>query len=228
MLYFSVFVLPVKWYKSTGVGTNSPSEVMFFETARSKVECSVMCNTIPGCQSYLFDIKLTRCTLLSMSNQQGPISASNDILHYKRCSVSHCPYGYDILSESCACVKYIPDSYRTWIDSRQDCIREGADLAVLNSDTLYTEFLDYMDNALVLKVRVAVNGVLVGSIPYWNNGQEVNSKRFCTNCPDLLNQTSVCLYMTDLTETWCGSTINRLDDALCDDALILRICMKRL
>lgn len=81
-------VLPVKWYKSTGVGTNPPNEVMFLETARSKVECSVMCNTISACQSYLFDIQLSRCTLLTTSDQQGPISDSTDIFHFKRCSVA--------------------------------------------------------------------------------------------------------------------------------------------
>lgn len=87
MIYFSAIVLPVKWYKSIGVGTNPPNEVMFFEIARSKVECSVMCNTIPACQSYLFDIQLSRCTLLTTSDQQGPISDITDILHFKRCAV---------------------------------------------------------------------------------------------------------------------------------------------
>lgn len=65
-------------------------------------------------------------------------------------NIADCPYGYDVLSESCACVKHIPGSYMTWINSRQDCVNLGADLPVLNSDNLFTEFLDYMDNTLNL------------------------------------------------------------------------------
>lgn len=71
-------------------------------------------------------------------------------LYILKLNIADCPYGYDVLSESCACVKHIPGSYMTWINSRQDCVNLGADLPVLNSDNLFTEFLDYMDNTLNL------------------------------------------------------------------------------
>lgn len=74
--------------------------------------------------------------------------------------------------------------------------------------------------------RVAVNGYIENDIPYWSNGELVDIEQFCVNTPDQVNIANICLFMTHSSEKWCGSDINRLDDANCSGRA-LRICMER-
>lgn len=63
-------------------------------------------------------------------------------------SIAVCPNGYDPLPTSNACVA-LHTGYRTWNDSLIACKNEGADLPILDTDTLFDEFIDYMDNKAV-------------------------------------------------------------------------------
>ncbi|OPL21316.1 hypothetical protein AM593_03101, partial [Mytilus galloprovincialis] len=71
-----------------------------------------------------------------------------------------------------------------WNNSLIACKSEGADLSILDTDTLFNEFLDYIDNQVISPDRVAVNGRLINNIGYWGNGDVIDVSKFCAFQPD--------------------------------------------
>lgn len=61
--------------------------------------------------------------------------------------IKGCPDKFDFLPDSKVCVKPF-SNYMNWYDSRSACVRDGADLPVLNSDVCYDDFFNYMNNAI--------------------------------------------------------------------------------
>ncbi|XP_076115589.1 uncharacterized protein LOC143083223 isoform X1 [Mytilus galloprovincialis] len=136
-----------------------------------------------------------------------------------------CPTGYDWLSSSNTCVKFYGGDYRSWANLKTACQADGADLPLLNTDTLFNDFRIYMDQKS--SDRVAVDGTLSGNQGIWSNGDVLSSNRFCAGNPDLTYQSNVCLYFEDTAAGYCGTTNNRIDDSYCHTSA-LRICMKKL
>lgn len=60
-------------------------------------------------------------------------------------SILACPTGYDWLSSSNTCVKFYGGDYRSWANLKTACQADGADLPLLNTDTLFNDFRIYMD-----------------------------------------------------------------------------------
>ncbi|CAC5365814.1 unnamed protein product [Mytilus coruscus] len=118
-----------------------------------------------------------------------------------------CPSGYDWLSNSNTCVKFYGGDYRSWTNLKSACQADGADLPLLNSDTLFNDFRFYMDQKS--NDRVAVDGTLSGNQGYWSNGDVISSNRFCSGNPDLTYQSNVCLYFEDTAAGYCGTINNR-------------------
>ncbi|VDI10730.1 Hypothetical predicted protein [Mytilus galloprovincialis] len=214
----------VTWYKSQLTGTNNANDIKWSVKVRSVTECCYQCTFNSNCRSFQYETGTGYCTLLFAFRQTGPFVNSTGIVHYRDYLV--CPNGYDPLPTSNACVA-LHTGYRTWNDSLIACKNEGADLPILDTDTLFDEFIDYMDNKAVASNRVAVHGRVVYNIGYWGNGGIIDSSKFCGSQPDLLHTLDVCLFMAHVGESWCGSPVNRLDDAACDE-LSLRICMLKL
>ncbi|CAC5365809.1 unnamed protein product [Mytilus coruscus] len=214
----------VVWYKSQFTGTNNVNDIKWSEKVRSVTECCYQCTFNSNCRSFQYETVAGNCTLLFASGQTGPFVNNNGIVHYRDHLV--CPKGYDLLPTSNACIVLYPD-YKTWNDSLIACQNEGADLPILDTDTLFHEFLDYIDNRVVSPDRIAVNGRLVNNISYWGNGVVIDISKFCAFQPDEVDTPDICLYMAHVSESWCGSPVNRLDDAACG-LNTLRICMLKL
>ncbi|VDI42395.1 Hypothetical predicted protein [Mytilus galloprovincialis] len=214
----------VTWYKSQLTGTNNANDINWSVKVRSVTECCYQCSFNSKCRSFQYETRARYCTLLFASHQTGPFLNSSGIVHYR--DYLGCPTGYDPLPTSNACVALHTD-YRTWNDSLMACQNEGANLPILDTDTLFKEFVDFMDNKAVAPARVAVHGRVINNIGYWGNGVIIDISKFCVSQPDELNILDVCLFMAHVSEGWCGSPNNRLDDATCDHES-LRICMLKL
>ncbi|CAG2201758.1 unnamed protein product [Mytilus edulis] len=92
-----------------------------------------------------------------------------------------CPTGYDWLSSSNTCVKFYSGDYRSWAELKLACQNDGADLPLLNTDTLFNDFRIYMDQKS--SDRVAVDATLSGNQGIWSNGDVLSSNRFCSGIP---------------------------------------------
>ncbi|XP_063400059.1 uncharacterized protein LOC134684685 [Mytilus trossulus] len=216
-------VVSVTWYKSQLTGTNNANDIKWSVKVRSVTECCYQCTFNSNCRSFQYENGAGYCTLLFASRPTGPFVNSSGIVHYRDYLV--CPHGYDSLPTSNACVALHTD-YRTWNDSLIACKKEGANLPILDTDTLFYEFVDYMDNKAVAANRVAVHGTVINGIGHWSNGDTIDILKFCVSQPDQLKIQDVCLYMAHVDESWCGSPVNRLDDATCDHQSLRIFCPK--
>ncbi|VDI45228.1 Hypothetical predicted protein [Mytilus galloprovincialis] len=212
------------WYKSQFTGTITINDIKWSVKVRSVTECCYQCTFSSKCRSFQYETESGKCTLLFALGQTGPFVNSSEIVHYRNNLV--CPEGYYLLSISNACVVLYPD-YMSWNDSLIACQSEGADFPILNTDTLFNEFLDYIDNRVVSPDRVAVNGRLINNIGYWGNGDVIDASKFCAFQPDEIGNQDICLFMAHSNENWYGSHVNRLDDNKCV-INSLRICMIKL
>ncbi|CAC5365808.1 PLG [Mytilus coruscus] len=224
LLYNFEMTRCVTWYKSQLPDTNTETDIKWTIKVRSVTECAHHCTVNTNCRSFQYENSTTNCTLLYVSNLTSQYVNSIQISHYSKTLVLNCPNGYDHLPESNTCVKLYPN-YLTWNDSFTACKNDDADLPVLDTNILFDEFQDYMD--LWSSNRVAVNAKLSNNVPYWETGGEVNASKFCEYTPDMLNVSDVCLFLAHKSESWCNSSLYRLDDALCKE-YALRICMVKL
>ncbi|CAC5365820.1 unnamed protein product [Mytilus coruscus] len=207
------------------IGSYTANDVIYRRTVRSKIECTVTCSYDSSCQSCLYEKTEQHCTLLFVGTQSGQLVLSNDSFHFNKCSSLGCPDGYDLLTLSRVCVKLLP-TYMKWTESKSACQLDGTDLAVLNTDVLFMDFLYYMDNVTKLTLRVSVAGTIIGNDPKWSNGEVVNPNKFCPGRPTTLNKAGICLYMKPAQEYETCHPVNRIIDDRCSQGSVPGICMK--
>lgn len=222
-----VVTLKTKWNMSPFTGSQLTGDVAGTMIVRSMIECVYMCtSTASGCSSVQFNKGTKECTFLVLTYQgKGPYVKSNDVVHFSTMDATECPNGYHHLTTCNSCAKLFtwPGDYLSWYDSQTACANEGGALPILDTDSCFYEFQNYMDNIADAGNRVAVNARLISNVGRWGNGAAVDTTKYCVGIPDSGTTNNICFYMGHKSEGWCGSAINRLDDSTCDD-IILRIC----
>ncbi|CAG2252061.1 unnamed protein product [Mytilus edulis] len=205
----------MKWCKSDMIGSYTANDVLYSMTVRSKTECTVICSYDSSCQSCLYEQTEHKCTLLFFATQSGPLVFSNERVFI---SANVPLMSVPMVITCCHLVEFASSflpNYLTWSESEVTCNKEGTDLAVLNSDVLFMEFLYYMDNVTKLTLRVSVSGTIDGNYAKWKTGEIVDPNRFCPGRPATLNKLGICLYIKPAQEYETCHPVNRIIDDRC-------------